>query len=1030
MAMNIKFKSLETRLIMVLLVMVLVPTITIGWLASDSMFENIRTERIKAVGLVADAKHSQLVMVLTRANTRAEHFLSDLSAQCGGNAARLNHLCATGLIRSYLAAEGATGATLRRKGGDSLTIGISATRNQGSVTFKTGQLAKFSGTGPQNNQSYFLLVADESAGYQLEITYPSSLLEPVFVLNPSELGTSGETFLADGEGYFVTQPKYYSTQGHGLPISTRPMQSCLSGQSGEAPDSDYRDAAIIHGFRFIPELGSACIMAHITQEEAFAPIKLLGQQLFNVVLIFCALLILTVVYLAKSLVRRITRLSTVARAIAEGDYKARADIAGSDEISELAASFNLMTNWLQASQLYEAEALGELRVMLNTSSEGFWKVDQSGRIVEVNDAYCRLVGYGREEIIGAHISKFEALEQTPEAVAAHIQHIVEQGHDRFETRHRHRDGHLIDIEVVTSFIPETNCFIAFLHDVSGRKRTEETLRVAAATFEIQDAIVITGMDGNILRVNPAFEDISGYRAEEVIGKNPRILQSGRHDKAFYQAMWSELHKTGKWSGELTDRRKNGEIYPKHMTITAVYDDQHQVTNYVSVSSDISQRKLDEQQIHQLAFYDSLTHLPNRRLLLDRMKQACAVSMRSGQYGALMFLDLDHFKTLNDTKGHGTGDLLLLEVARRLESSVRGSDTVARLGGDEFVVVLGTLSNITDEAAAQAELVAEKLRTALNWPYLLGDYTHHTTPSIGIVMFRGHQDSLENLLKHADTAMYQAKSAGRNTIRFFDPDMQAAIEARSELENELRQALEKQQFRLYYQIQVDSSHRPLGAEALLRWEHPERGLVSPMQFIPLTEETGQIVPIGLWVMQTACAQLKAWQQDALTCDLTLAVNVSAKQFYQADFVAQVQRVLQESGARPSQLKLELTESTVLKNVQDTIAKMREIKLLGVSFSMDDFGTGYSSLQYLKRLPLDQIKIDRSFVLDITSDPNDASIVQTIIAMTHALGLNVIAEGVETGEQRDFLDKHGCHDFQGYLFGKPVPIAQFEASLKRQ
>lgn len=362
--------------------------------------------------------------------------------------------------------------------------------------------------------------------------------------------------------------------------------------------------------------------------------------------------------------------------------------------------------------------------------------------------------------------------------------------------------------------------------------------------------------------------------------------------------------------------------------------------------------------------------------------------------------------------------------------MRDGDTVARLGGDEFVVVLESLGTHVGEAATQAELVAEKIRTSLNEPYMLKEHQYHTTPSIGIALFRDHQDSLDNLLKYADTAMYQAKAAGRNAIRFYDPEMQAALEARTELADELRLALDKQQFLLYYQIQVDSLRRPLGAEALLRWEHPERGLVSPAQFIPLTEETGLILPIGLWVLQTACAQLKVWQHDARTRDLTLAVNVSAKQFRQMDFVTQVQRVLLESGAKPSLLKLELTESMVLENVEDTITKMRELKLLGVSFSMDDFGTGFSSLQYLKRLPLDQIKIDQSFVRDIASDPNDAAIVQTIIAMTEALGLNVIAEGVETEAQRDFLDKHGCHTFQGYLFSKPVPIGEFEASLVKR
>jgi diguanylate cyclase (GGDEF)-like protein/PAS domain S-box-containing protein len=565
-------------------------------------------------------------------------------------------------------------------------------------------------------------------------------------------------------------------------------------------------------------------------------------------------------------------------------------------------------------------------------------------------------------------------------------------------------------------------------DITERKKIEEEQRIAAVTFDTQEAIMITTPDATILRVNQAFQDITGFATDEVIGCNPRMFQSGRHDAAFYQAMWSTLLATGKWSGELWDRRKDGSIYPKLMTITAVYDDRQQVINYVAVFRDITSHKQSEQAIHQLAFYDALTQLPNRRLVLDRLKQAMAAGARNGRHGALLFLDLDHFKTINDTRGHAIGDQLLIEVARRLQTGVREGDSVARLGGDEFVVVLEDLSSEAGEAATQAELVAEKLRLELDKPYLLNDFECHSTVSIGISVFRGHLESAEDLLQHADVAMYQAKMAGRNAIRFFDPQMQTTLDQRAGMEADLRHALHKQQFRLYYQVQVDSLRRPLGAEALLRWAHPERGLVSPMEFIPLAEETGLIVTIGLWVLQTACAQLKEWQNNILTRDLTLAVNVSAKQFRQIDFVAQVQRVLLESNTKPSRLKLELTESTVLENVEETISKMREIKALGVSFSMDDFGTGYSSLQYLKRLPLDQIKIDQSFVRDIATDPNDAAIVQTIIAMTEALGLNVIAEGVETEAQRKFLDLHGCHAFQGYLFGKPSPIDQFEGGLE--
>ena len=541
-------------------------------------------------------------------------------------------------------------------------------------------------------------------------------------------------------------------------------------------------------------------------------------------------------------------------------------------------------------------------------------------------------------------------------------------------------------------------------------------------------VMITDSAVKIIEVNSAFTRTTGYQSEEVFGENPHVLASGRHDHEFFQEMWSDIESVGHWEGEIWNRRKNGEVYPAWLNIDSVLDENGKVQYYVGMLSDISKRKEAEAQIHQLAFYDPLTQLPNRRLLLERLHQAFGTSARSGQHGAVLFLDLDNFKTLNDTKGHEIGDLLLAEVAKRLNACVSDGDTVARLGGDEFVVVLESLSAVADEAAAEADMVAERIRAQLSLPYRLANRDYRTTPSIGIVLFSGNLQSLDDVMKYADTAMYQAKTAGRNAIRFYDPVMQAAVEARADLEEELRHALELHQLCLYYQIQMDSRNRPRGAEVLLRWQHPERGLIAPSQFIPLAEESGLIVPIGLWVLQTACTQLKTWRNDKLTRDLTLAVNVSAKQFRSPNFVAQVQRTVVESGAKPALLKLELTESIVLENVEDTIAKMRELKLFGVSFSMDDFGTGYSSLQYLKQLPLDQIKIDQSFVRDIVTDTNDAAIVQTIIAMGEVLGLNVIAEGVETEAQREFLDSRGCHSFQGYLFGRPMPLSDFEAQLR--
>jgi len=437
------------------------------------------------------------------------------------------------------------------------------------------------------------------------------------------------------------------------------------------------------------------------------------------------------------------------------------------------------------------------------------------------------------------------------------------------------------------------------------------------------------------------------------------------------------------------------------------------------------------EIHNLAYFDPLTNLPNRRLLMDRLGQALIASNRSQAYGALLILDLDNFKTLNDTLGHDVGDQLLIEVARRLTANVRQEDTVSRLGGDEYVVMLEGLGLEEESAANQAETIAEKVRLALAQPYALEGVAqmHQSTASIGMTLFHGQKDSTDVLLKQADVALYQAKDAGRNRLRFFNPAMQAAIDTRSAMENALRQALNKNELQLYYQPQVDENGRVIGAEALLRWLRPGVGMISPAQFIPLAEETGLILPIGHWVVETACDQLKAWAGNDHTRNLQLAINVSARQFHQAEFVAQIAACLARSGVDPARLKLELTESVVLDNVEEVIRRMLEIKALGVGFSLDDFGTGYSSLSYLKRLPLDQIKIDQSFVRDLTVDPNDAAIVRAILAMSQSLGLNVIAEGVETQAQHNFLHEYGCKAFQGYLFGKPMPIADWPGPFQK-
>lgn len=458
--------------------------------------------------------------------------------------------------------------------------------------------------------------------------------------------------------------------------------------------------------------------------------------------------------------------------------------------------------------------------------------------------------------------------------------------------------------------------------------------------------------------------------------------------------------------------------------TPLYDDSGHVKGVLGIARDITPRKKAEDEVRQLAFYDPLTGLPNRRLLLDRLQQALLDSARTLHHGALLFIDLDNFKDINDTLGHEIGDLLLKKVALRLNKCVRESDTVARLGGDEFVVMLQDLGHSREKAAIQAEDVGDKVLHALREAYRLTDREYLSTPSIGIALFQAQQETAEELIKRADVAMYQAKACGRNTVRFFDPVMQAAISTRAVMEAELRQSIQQGHFLLLYQPQIGPGNHVLGAEALLRWEHPQRGRVAPGDFIPLAEQTGLILPLGQWVLQTACTQLLSWSKAPQTAGLTLSVNVSARQFRQDNFTSELVRVIQHSGANPARLKLELTESLLVDNMDDVIAKMDTLKTMGVGFSLDDFGTGYSSLSYIKRLPLDQLKIDQSFVRDILSDPNDAAIAKTVVALARSLGLEVIAEGVESEGQRDFLERNGCRAFQGYLFSHPVPAAELE------
>lgn len=566
--------------------------------------------------------------------------------------------------------------------------------------------------------------------------------------------------------------------------------------------------------------------------------------------------------------------------------------------------------------------------------------------------------------------------------------------------------------------------LALVRDVTDERATEAQLRIAATAFETHLGMLITDGNSRILKVNETFTRITGYSEAEVLGRNPRLLSSGLHDEAFYRRLWRSVLSSGSWQGEVWNRRKNGEVFPEWLTLSAVRDTEGKPTHFVATFSDLTERKAAEEEIHQLAFFDPLTGLPNRRLMLDRLEMTLKDSYRSGQIGALIFVDLDHFKQVNDTLGHHAGDQLLREVAHRYEEALRETDTLARLGGDEFAVLLHDLGHEPDAVAVIAERVANKLLAVMQTPIRLGEEWVNVSASLGITLFRDHEMTLDEIMQQADMALFQAKAAGRNTLAFFDPDMQVRLQARARLEADLRQALPKGELRLYYQPQVDARGRPVGVEALLRWMHPVRGQVSPGEFIPLAEENRLIVAIGYWVLEQACRQLAAWAADPARSALSLSVNVSPRQFREPDFVERVLECLETTGAPANRLKLEVTESLFLEGREEARERMLRLRKYGVRFSLDDFGTGYSSLAYLKRLPLDQLKIDQSFVCDLLEDEASGAIVASTIALAQRLRLEVVAEGVENEAQRDWLLAHGCRTFQGYLFARPAPLEALE------
>ncbi len=766
-------------------------------------------------------------------------------------------------------------------------------------------------------------------------------------------------------------------------------------------------------------------------EEALAPIRAMQARMMLATLMLTLLAgVLIWWLLRREMAPLLSTVQTLAGVTDLNQTLAPLPIWHQDEIGRLIGSFNRLLAHLAERSDALRDSENRFRTLIEWSPEATL-VYREGRILYANPSAAMLFDPDPlHNMVGMFLLDLVAPE-SQNLVRLHLAQLSNQtgGLPQVSLKFFKFDGSIIDVDVQTTPVvyDGQQANYSLIRDITARKQIESELRIAAAAFESQQGTTVTDANRVILRVNQAFSRITGYSACEVVGKNPSLLASGRHDPSFYRTMWQRIDADGAWQGEIWNRRKNGEIYPEWLSISAVKDAANATTHYVATFFDISSRKNAEDHVRNLAFFDPLTQLPNRRLLQNRLAQAIVACSRHKRFGALLYIDLDHFKTINEVVGHLQGDLLLKSVAKRLQGCVRGDDTVAHLGGDKFVVLLEDLGTSAWQAVTQAENVADKIRTALHQDFPIASLQYHSSASIGITLFGDRQElSFEETLRRSELAMYQAKAQGRNTYCFFDPQMQRDVLARAAQEEDLRQAMQQQQFVLYYQAQVvGSAGRLIGAEVLVRWMHPQRGLVSPADFIPLAEDTGQILPLGQWVLETACQQLAQWASEPALAHLTLAVNVSAKQLQQTDFVARVQSVLERTGADPCRLKLELTESLLVKDVTTIIAKMTALKALGVGFSLDDFGTGYSSLSYLKRLPLDQLKIDQSFVKHILTDANDAAIAKMVIALAESLGLTVIAEGVEMEPQRDFLAHLGCHVYQGYFFGRPTPVADFEA-----
>ena len=819
-----------------------------------------------------------------------------------------------------------------------------------------------------------------------------------------------------------------------------PLVHALAGEHGQGESDDYRQVPVLAAWRYVPSTRWGLVV-ELDKSEAFAPVRELEN--YALMLLFATLLLAAAIayWMGRSIVRPVQVLTNAAAGIAGGNLHQRVPVLLDDEVGQLATAFNSMTDNLEFAQhaLRDAhdsleqkveqrtEALQweeqRMRTVLDNVLDGIIAFTEQGTIESFNKSAERIFGYAASEAIGMDIEVLIPEAFSVERDLERRKHTIGElktliGGGREVIAHR-KDGGAFSLRISLSetHLGMRHIFVASVQDVSEIRRAEKTRRLYASVFEHSgEAMLISDSGNHILAVNPAFTALTGYTIDDLRGRNPRVLSSGKTSRQTYQDLWGALHREGFWQGETWNRGKDGRIYPNWMSVSVVRDPGGAITHYIVSYLDITERKAAEERIAHLAHHDALTGLLNRLSLRSRLEQALATAQREQRQLAVMFVDMDRFKTINDTLGHAVGDELLVDVARRLGEVVRNSDIVARLGGDEFVVVLAEV-----EGAPAVARVAEKILHSLGQPYQIGKHEVYSTPSIGVAFFPTDGNNSETLMKSADTAMYHAKSQGRNNVQFFAPEMNLLAVERLRLERHLRVALAEGQFELHYQPRLQgSTGQFVNVEALLRWRNPHDGLMLPDSFIPAAEETNLILPLGEWVIDEACRQLRAWRDQGLL-GIGMTVNLSARQLHSPTLPSFIGNSLQRHGLTGADLELDIAESVLMDNPETSIGRLRELSEVGVRLSIDNFGTGYSSLNYLKQMPINSLKIDQSLVHDIEADTGNITLCNATIALAHNLGLSVVGEGVETEAQRDFLIEHRCDFMQGYLFSKPLPAA---------